>query len=95
MHGIRLGKREASEGWQIVGEALWRNETNGIPARIANVLDSERVNIARAQKLIVLGALLAMREVGEMLRASASATARAAKSGPQPDALTRFRGRNL
>lgn len=72
MRGIRLGKREASKGWQIVGEALWRNETNGIPARIAKVLDSERVNIARAQKLIMLGTLLAMCEVGEMLRASAN-----------------------
>ena len=72
MHRIRLGKREARKGWQIVGEALWRNETNGIPARIANVLDAECVNVPRAQKLIVLGALLAMREVREMLRASAS-----------------------
>ena len=69
---IRFGKRETSEGWQIVGEALWRNETNRIPARIANVLDSECMNIARAQQLVVLGALLAMRVIREMLRASAT-----------------------
>ncbi len=52
LRGIRLRKRQTRECRQIVSKTCWRNETNGIPARIAYVFESERVNIARASPII-------------------------------------------
>ncbi len=67
----RLGKREPRESRQVVSEALWRSEANGIPTRIAHILEADRVSITGTQDLIVLGTLLAVSVVGEVLRASA------------------------
>ena len=66
-----LGKRKAGKRGQVVSETLWRSEADGIPAGIANILNWERVNVAGAQYVVVLGTLFAVRVVGEMLGASA------------------------
>jgi len=69
---IWVGERKPHECGQIVGKPLRRNEANGIPARTADVLDSQRMNVARAQKLIMFGTLLAVRKIREMLRTPAA-----------------------
>ena len=66
-----LCQRKAHQRGHVVREAFVRGETDRVPARIFNILDAERVNVARTQNFIVLGTLLAVREVCEMLRASA------------------------
>ena len=69
---VWLRQCKAMESRKIMGKALCGDKTNGGPANISHLLDSERVNVVRAQNLIRLDTLLATHEVCKMLRPSAS-----------------------